>query len=116
MEVEIGDLELELSITGWNVSPFLISRDKAESGFARQCHIRGIGSEWRVDPAPARHKTARGIVDHNDGPKSVDAIGSSADASAGPTRFGDRQIHQIDSRRGKGVGGAQRTAGYVQWR
>src|SRR6478735_7705138 len=98
MEVEIGDLELELGITGWNVSSFLIPRDKAESGFARQCYIGCIGSEWRVDPAPASHKSARGIVNHDDGPKAIDGIGNAAATSARATRFGDSQIHQVDSR------------------
>ena len=46
VEVEVGDLELELGLANWYISPLLVFRDKTEVGLTGKRGISSVGSLW----------------------------------------------------------------------
>ncbi len=63
MEVQIGNLELKLCLTGWNCGAFLVLRDKTEISFASKRRIIRICPCRRHNPAAACHKASIRVVD-----------------------------------------------------
>ena len=64
VEVEVGNLELELGLACWGGGALLVFGDKAEVGLARQTRIGHVGPSWQVDESAAGYEPGARIVDN----------------------------------------------------
>src|ERR1700747_1085019 len=70
MEVEVGNLIIELGLSCGNVCSFLVLGNKAKARFAGQTWIPSIGANWRGDPTAACNKASAWVI-HDDRGREV---------------------------------------------
>ena len=99
MEVEVGDLELELGLAGGHRHALLVLGLEPEARLPDELRGRGVGARGGVDPATAGDESGVRIVGDDHRHQAADRVRARRAALG----VGHGEAHQIHARRGERI-------------